>query len=587
MSTRFLRRVAWITLCFFMMQTAAMAAEAPFFAPQVAISAAATSVGVVATAPTELYTSYLGVRSLKMRGNFGESFMWRYFTEGGDLSRNTRWFPLEPGTVTSGKDGVLRLAPLGRPSQNGLDGLFIQYDVKGNPKGLMVVESKFGSSQLGMTASGKQMSASWIRARLEQTAKLYKELAGLFKNGQIGRSSSPPPRGSKVTEIALDNKKSAQIWLDAKSGRYMYYSEVPLSGRELNKTAQYVDGAASGKISYKTRIMRFDVDKSGVFTLRIDNVDNAGGTFSSRTVEHISGKTYSQLSKNHQNMIREALEDAVFKELKHKGYSNEKASRLAKQVVDEAVAKGDRGVAELARQTYSPRLGLGLEVALKGGVFAAGVSFLFMTVYSFWKGEFSLENVVGMGISSLFAGAASSAGIWAGIQIAVRAAPLLDSFLSSTDSGPIKTTVIETLNRLGGTETISRVVGGVSGALITSAILAYGAAILGLSDWKTANRMMLTGTVSSVIIAGFTPVIEDIFRAAGTAAMLKLSQTTITTTVLTVGGSVAATVGGVVFTVVTGSVVSFVTVGLINALWRMRDRAEDRRWVEALVAGYR
>ncbi|OAB45507.1 hypothetical protein PGLA_04450 [Paenibacillus glacialis] len=53
-------------------------------------------------------------------------------------------------------------------SNNGLDGLYVKYSDDGKVADIIINESKFGSSKLGNTKMGKQMSSSWIEGNLEK-----------------------------------------------------------------------------------------------------------------------------------------------------------------------------------------------------------------------------------------------------------------------------------------------------------------------------------------------------------------------------------------------------------------------------------
>lgn len=79
----------------------------------------------------------------KLKGDIAEELMDAYFPKNG-------WKKLE------GEVGV-----------NGIDGLYVKYDKEGNIKQVMVVESKYGSSQLGETQSGTQASKEWCLKKLD------------------------------------------------------------------------------------------------------------------------------------------------------------------------------------------------------------------------------------------------------------------------------------------------------------------------------------------------------------------------------------------------------------------------------------
>lgn len=79
----------------------------------------------------------------KLKGDIAENLMDAYFLKNG-------WKKLE--------------VEVGR---NGIDGLYVKFDKEGNITQVMVVESKYGTSQLGETQSGTQMSKEWLLKKLD------------------------------------------------------------------------------------------------------------------------------------------------------------------------------------------------------------------------------------------------------------------------------------------------------------------------------------------------------------------------------------------------------------------------------------
>lgn len=79
----------------------------------------------------------------KLKGDIAENLMDTYFLKNG-------WKKLE-----------------GEVGCNGIDGLYVKFDKEGNITQVMVVESKYGTSQLGKTQSGTQMSKEWLLKKLD------------------------------------------------------------------------------------------------------------------------------------------------------------------------------------------------------------------------------------------------------------------------------------------------------------------------------------------------------------------------------------------------------------------------------------
>lgn len=79
----------------------------------------------------------------KLKGDIAENLMDAYFLKNG-------WKKLE-----------------GEVGRNRIDGLYVKFDKEGNITQVMVVESKYGTSQLGETQSGTQMSKEWLLKKLD------------------------------------------------------------------------------------------------------------------------------------------------------------------------------------------------------------------------------------------------------------------------------------------------------------------------------------------------------------------------------------------------------------------------------------
>jgi hypothetical protein len=107
--------------------------------------------------------------------------------------------------------------------------------------------------------------------------------------------------------------------------------------------------------------------------------------------------------------------------------------------------------------------------------------------------QFSSDNIIAGARDVRLLGEPFSAGVYFGIQASTG------SIMGSTTCSTLrmfphpKEHYTRKPQQAGGAEGVSNIVGVCNGRIIDSAILAYGSAILGPTDWKSANRMMLTG----------------------------------------------------------------------------------------------
>ncbi|MGI6782722.1 MAG: hypothetical protein ACOX5A_00735 [Aminivibrio sp.] len=596
MRERFLKRIALAVVFVFLTQTSLLAYQAPFFAPLPQLAPGVTAASVIITAPSVAYQSHLGVSSSQFRGDFGESLMRYFFTEGGDLSANKRWYSVDPGTVYAGKDGLILSAP-DRPSRSGIDGLFMQYDAKGNPRGIMVVESKFGSSQLGMTRDGRQMSAYWIENCLRKTV----EHLNRIKAGSKMISSATPPspaNASNTITISLGKGHTVKIWQDNRSKSYYFYSERPVTEKlifkQMDKQAAFIKGVLDGKISMDSLLFNFDVNREGVLKLEIKKLSSSGGVVSVKSVDTISGKMFSQLSKQHQDIFRKSFVETIARSYQAQGYSADKAMEMAKNLMSQAEKKGDKHVGNLVRQfTQNPKFNWEIvrNEGVKAGLVSAGWATAISSLQLVAEWDFSRERLLMVAKEAAFTGTAVALGVWSG-HLTAHFLEKGVKFLTSSNS-QISTAVTRVLDRLGGIEKLSAFSGGIAGGMMTSTIFAYGAAVLGLTDFRTANRMMLTGAASTIAgsVAGWAIM-------GGAMAFGKASTGTAIATLYGVAAKNAALAwlgGGVsAFGMAGGAVVlsgGILLAGLaarvlLGAIWRSLDNAEEHRRVEYLLKAY-
>lgn len=225
-----------------------------------------------------------------IKGNLTESLMEKIITKG---------FLRETGQWVSGTPS--------RIGNTGIDGLFFRTDRFGNICDLLVEEAKYGSSQLGMTASGRQMSKSWIKPRLNQTKNLYANLAKELNINEIHQMSKfAMKNANNIINTPLKNNGKASIW-KTKNG-FAYYSENSrLRPTEIiiqaKRVAQRLQLSANGKLPYKARIIRYD-SIGNQHRITIQSLDQKTGKCISKQV--IRGE-FSQLPKNIRKVIHQGL----------------------------------------------------------------------------------------------------------------------------------------------------------------------------------------------------------------------------------------------------------------------------------------
>lgn len=460
----------------------------------------------------------------------------------------------------------------GTPHQvgrSGIDGLMFR--VKGNGHiDLMVVESKYGSSQLGTTRrDGLQMSRQWTSRRLAATARDYQQMSDFGKGKRLIEGSNWSRfRAKEVIRVPLKDGKVAEVW---RSGdRMCYRSDDPnvtpdQIKRKLAQTGQVLEAAAHGKITYRSRIFRLDaVGKNHRITFEHFDPD----TLKLTRGKVITG-SFDKLPKDIQDMLRKTFE----RQFRALGWSRREARELAERACQDA-----EFYRKMSKQPHwSLRAGLDrymLYTGLTAGVAAFGMDAFFQWIFT---GQVDWKRSAVLGV---IGGVAGGVGYYVGIQV--------HTFLVTTEAGR---RIIELLpSKFFLHRGAAAAIGGLASGVVASAILAYGAYLLGYSDLRSANRQMVAGGGALLGGATFTSGAMAVAMTFGTAstgtAISTLSGAAATNAAMAWLGGGAAYAGG--FGMAGGAMVlsggaAIVAVALgvgIGAAFKYMDKVEQRRVLE-------
>lgn len=553
-------------------------------------SALSSALTTMQSSPSVIMNSRFSVSPANFRGNFAESLAGSYLTSGADLSSGKAWYSLDPGAVMVKHGGTMTLLDPSKTGRAGFDGLFMQFNSKGNPTDVMILESKFGSSQLGQTKYfGKQMSDAWVRSRAEKTALHYKRMSKLIDGGRIQRSKVSPASAKisgKVTQVPINNKEGVSIWYDTSKGCYVYYSERPVSDKVLkhaaDKVAQFMEGVADGKVTPRKVLWHVDA-KQGSITVTRESINANGEVIrgSRRTIDILS-KPYAQLSPNNQALIDDAVINSISKQ--HYGYMPEDLARQQAKI-DWETAKA-HGKAEQFIREYNPdkpkfawktagasALKSGLIGAAFALVFSAGAN-LFSSMY--YGADFDYKSVFqDAALGFLSAGAGTFAGIGT-------------NYLLSNSQSLLAQMIPQKFSAL---------FSGSVSVLIASAIFSYGYALLHGGNLSEGNRLMITGMAATTAgaLAGYA--ILQTAMLVGTAstgtAISTLSGAVATKAAMAWLGGGAVSAGG--WGVAGGSLVLsggtlIVVIGVsaaINYGWSLLKEEERIERLKYLIETYR
>lgn len=439
---------------------------------------------------TSYTTNQIGNMSTKMKGIFGEELMNNYFTRGLDMASGKRWYSIQTGAVRADRNGVPVLLSEGSKSIQGIDGLMLQFDSKGNISNGMVIESKYGSSLQRQTRTGLQGSLEYNAPRLRAASEYYARLSKHIRDGNIKLVSGQPPRGSEVVQIPLSDKKSVTLWWDKSQGKY-FYSDNSIDTKNIisksNTIAKYLRGMADGKIAYNNRLFKTSI-KGNFLNISMESLDPNGVT-----ERHLMNllKPYAELSAKLQESVKDAFIAAKLEQYRklYIGISDAEIENMARKEIERLENQG-RIYDALKKDGFNDlrfAWGAAGKVALKSGAIGAAMALAFRTAASLWYGlsfdyvDFAKDALIGF--TSAGGGTLTTIGVnyFLEKQLLTSSQSLLMRMIPQKWFAPVA---------------------GMAGGLIATAIFSYGYAFLYGTGWTQANRMMITGSVATLVASG-------------------------------------------------------------------------------------
>ncbi len=199
------------------------------------------------------------------------------------------------GEAMTDYDYLGRLAKTGwktitpRTAAQGLDHIALQFDSKGVLKDVLVVETKYTRNSvadaLGDTLDGRQMSSSWVLARVK------KDVVSLYDD-YIASDSSVSIRGSvpddATRKVYIDNDSC--YFTDSDGNKCFYSSSDEMVSDNSKRTAR-AKATSENLLRYaestdiRRRIVKFDQDDNGTLHRHVYEVAD-GETDRARTVSY-------------------------------------------------------------------------------------------------------------------------------------------------------------------------------------------------------------------------------------------------------------------------------------------------------------
>ena len=498
-----------------------------------------TTVSRVITARADLRFALGTLNCVHCKGDLGEAIAERCFIKN------------KLGEVVSGR--WVSLTP--RNGRQGFDHFFGRVDSKGNFK-WMVCESKYGTSQLGSTLDGQQMSWNWMHVRAERLGRIYKKL-GEMDFSKIDMRGKPWFNlGVKRSyDVFFSDGTRACFWKD-KQGWHFDGPMNRLKEAQETATKMGVD-LVSPSCNIRGRIFRIK-PIPGTNDLEI-------------SIERVKSGTNSTVIESTSKGKPIVLEGVLGKKITDPDVKAKLAEKFRKEfpglndkeikdMVDEFCENYNNG--GLIKKTL-PIAGRIVGQSVVAGVAAATFDSLIQLALS--------HKVDWAKIGLTFTGTAVGTGVGQALSIV----------FIKTKSGAQFVRVCSRAFRVSKTAFVRNSLAGGIGSIVTGGIISYGLVWLGRSDWKTANREMIATTVGTLGGAGVSAgvlgfvetflVADGIYGAAATNSALAILG----------GGTVASGGGGMAAGMVVLSATAFVAMAVITVSvgfgFYYYDRVQDEK----------
>ena len=527
------------TIFMFLWGTAAFAADEDFINPARAASASGVTAysSMLSKAPAALARTYV-MGSTSAKGIVGESIAAKSFLQT-TLQKTGNWYSISP-----------RIGP------NGIDHIFLKIDPEtALPRGILIGESKYNTSQLGRTVDGLQLTIHWTNPRLRAMGNRYYQLSNVTTI-----QKAPVLGGQHEMKIVLKNGKEVCFWRTNSKEAWKFsgtQGELKEAQRLAKAYGQYLSAAGEGKIIYRSRLFQIVPQGNNIVIV----VKDASQLEVLQQASKLPETQRIVLADVLKKKLPKDVEREIAKNLKGKfpGYSERELADLAKEINSTAkhvltpygklhmlgTFAAHAGVSSILAVTIDA----GLQYFATGSVNTEKLMFTGGTVFLGTLGAQYLE--VGLTQWSVTQGMFKSLGHTLGCS-----SSLLGSAFSSA-----------------------------TGSFLVGVLLSYGSWYMGYVDLETANRMTIAsgiGTGLSIVAGWGTLAAISAWGTASTGtAIATLSGAAATNASLALlgGGTLAAGGGGMVLgsLILTGGtvIVAIVCTGAVMIAYHAIDKKQE------------
>ncbi len=475
-----------------------------------AVAGAAYGVIGAALARSEAATALSLVNYKEVKGAFGEAVMER----------------VALGSPRAGGWQKITLSP----KKQGIDGLYLRHDSAGRPRSLLVGEAKFDSAKLAMTKNGQQLSPNWAAPRLNQEASRYISAgsASSVKHAPRPRALTANP---DVVQVRLSDGRASCFWRNNRLDTWSYdgpQGTLADAQKAALRDGKYVQGAAEGRITYRSREFRIDVEKNTISVKMRDASASLPDRVALREIARV------KVDANNFSKYKALIEEDIARQLlaKKPHLSTDDAKTLAS-----SVTRGKGNLEAAVRPKYSPWAVRALDVGKAGMAGGALAGALDLGSQLHTKGHvdwLEFGQVTGAGAGAAVAGSLIHQGV---VASAVNNAAMNQFFTATARTIGLPTGMAA-----------ANIAGMSLGGAAASSAYALAMWLSGCMSDTEAMRCAAAGTASSLAgmaagagVVGFATV----YGTAGTgAAISSLSGAAANSAALAWLGGGAASAGG-------------------------------------------
>lgn len=459
------------------------------------------------------------IYSPHVRGSVGERHMHTYISRNLRTEWGVRHVPIELG-------------------RQGIDGVYVRYGPDGYPNSLVVSEAKFGSSQLGITKDGVQLSKEWTSRRLAKISDNYQKIADQVLEKKVIISPIPDTLRVHRLQVQMPDGRAAVFWKRPSEFEWKFAGKASMldeAGLQYQKMASLFNRASLGKIDYPKYLFKVQL-RGGVLVTNIYQIFDLPGFSQEIEIQKLASISTQLVGSNFvkiQSEIEKSITDQLLNKLPSIG--RKEAELQAREII-----RNQKNLEELLTLkkksflfvTAKDAIAFGAIQALFEGLVSGGLEYYFTS-------KVDAQHLAVQGGLAFISGAA---GYSTGQYVA-------SSMIQSRVIGkiiPSGTTFLGTSARSLAAKSAASALGGG----VAVAIFSYGNFLMGYSSIDEAHRGAIIGLSSVGLGAAGGAGIMGAAIAFGTAgsgaAISSLSGAAATNAALAYlgGGTIAAGGGG-------------------------------------------